>query len=173
MRYDHSGTRKGAPVATKSEITDAIRVGMNRVEATFSQLSDEQLATRVHDEPGGWTAYEVLAHLSGRQDTYELLIEMARTSNGATPGTLDIDSWNQRLVNSRRDRSLDDLLREFRRTHEGLIERTHSLRDDQLALRLVLPNGERTLGEVLLGSGGMHSIQHAKEVAEALGIEQE
>jgi hypothetical protein len=160
-------------VATKSEISDAIRAGMNRVEATFSHLSDEQLATQVHGEQGGWTAHEVLAHLAGRQETYELLIEMARASNGATPGTLDFDSWNRRLVDSLRDRSREDLLREFRRTHEGLIERTQSLRDDQLALRLILPSGEKTLGEVLLGSGGMHSIQHAEEVATALGIEQE
>ncbi len=157
-------------MVSRAEIEGGIQAGINRVESTFSQLTEEQLDTKVHDGPNGWTARHILAHLAGRHETYELLISMAEESHGAPPGNLDMDSWNQRLVNERLKRSRDDLLREFRSTHERLIERVAGMRDDHLRRVLVLPNRETTLGDVLIGSGGMHSIQHAEEVEEALGI---
>jgi hypothetical protein len=164
---------KGARVATHTEIIDAIHAGINRVEATFGQLDDRQLANRVHEGSNGWTAHQVLAHLAGRQATYDLLIDMASKSNGATRGNFDIDSWNQRLIEERSDRSKDELLREFNSVHIRLIDRVSKLRDDQLQLAIVLPNRESKLGDVLLGSGGMHSIQHAEEVERALGISED
>jgi hypothetical protein len=157
-------------VAKQTEIIDAIRAGINQVEATFSPLDGQQLATQIHEEPNGWTAHDILAHLAGRQPTYDMLIKLAVKSNGAAPGDLDIDSWNQRLVDERANRSRDELIQEFRSVHQQLIERVSNLRDDQLRLSIVLPNRESNLGDVLLGSGGMHSIQHAQEVEQALGL---
>jgi hypothetical protein len=173
MRYYLSCRRKGANLATKTEITDAIRAGINRVEATFTRLDDEQLNTQIHNEPGGWTAHDILAHLAGRKKTYELLINLASNSNGTSPGNLDLDSWNHQIVEERKTLSRHELLSEFRATHEELIDRSNALRDDQLALLLILPNRESSLGDVLLGSGGMHSIQHTQEVEEVLGIDHE
>jgi hypothetical protein len=162
--------RRDESVASKFEIIDAIRAGANRVEATFSQLSDDQLDTRIHDGDRGWTARKILAHLASRGETYELLIKLTEESSGAPPGGFDIDSWNARLVNGREGRSRDELLNEFRSVHEGLIERVSTMREDQLSRQVVLPSRETTLGDVLLGSGGMHSIQHSEEVEKALNL---
>ena len=160
-------------MATREEIIDAIQAGMNRATSTFSKLSDEQLDAKIHEEPDGWTARQILAHLAGRQPTYDMLISIALDGNGAPPGGFSIDSWNQRLVEERAGHTREELLQEFQYVHEQLIERTRSLRDDQLRLPVVLPNRETNLGDVLLGSGGMHSIQHSSEVEEALGIDPE
>ncbi|MEX2426480.1 MAG: DinB family protein [Thermomicrobiaceae bacterium] len=157
-------------MASKPEIAGAIQAGVNRARSTFGQLTESQLDTKVHDGPEGWTACQILAHLAGRQETYEMLIGIAFQSNGAPSGVLDIDSWNQRLVVERTGMTRDELLQEFEAVHLELISRVESFRDDQLNLPVVLPNRETTLGDVLLGSGGMHSIQHAEEVAHALDL---
>lgn len=157
-------------LASKAEIVDAIRAGVGRVQSTFGELTEEQLDTQVYDGPTGWTARQVLAHLAGREDTYDLLIQLAEETGGAPPGGFDIDTWNQQLIVDRQSRSLGTLLREFQQVHERLIARVEALRDDQLQRVVVFPNQETTLGDVLLGSGGMHSIQHAEDVEKSLGL---
>jgi ATPase subunit of ABC transporter with duplicated ATPase domains len=54
-------------MASRAEITDAIRAGLNRVNSTFGQLNDEQLNRKIHEGPRGWTARQILAHLAGRR----------------------------------------------------------------------------------------------------------
>jgi hypothetical protein len=157
-------------LASKAEIIDAIQAGINKAESTFGQLTEDLLDTQVHEEPGGWTARQVLAHLAGRQEMYDLLIDMAMKTNGMPPGGFDVDTWNHRLVRQREGLDRDELLREFRQVHEDLIERTKTFREDQLKLPIILPNRETNLGDVLLGSGGMHSIQHASDVESALDL---
>jgi hypothetical protein len=173
MEYHLVRTWKDGNLATREEIIDAIQAGMNRAQSTFSQLSQEQLETKVHDEPEGWNARQILAHLANRQPTYDLLITMALEGNGAPPGGFSIDDWNHKLVAERQQHNSDLLLQEFRDVHVNLIAKTEKLRDDHLRLPLVLPNRETNLGDALLGSGGMHSIQHASEVEEVLEISHE
>ncbi|HLT20111.1 MAG TPA: DinB family protein [Thermomicrobiales bacterium] len=157
-------------MATREEIIEAIRQGIEVAERTFSSLSDEQLATEVYE--GGWTAKEILAHLAGRQGTYDMLINMA--SGGEMPempeGGFDVDGWNQRIVDERIDRSRDELLAEFRSVHEALIERVQSLDDSILQATVVTPRGEAIASDVLRGSGGLHSVAHSNDVAQALGL---
>ena len=140
-------------MATREEIIEAIRQGIEVAERTCSSLSDEQLATEVYE--GGWTAKEILAHLAGRQGTYDMLINMA--SGGEMPempeGGFDVDGWNQRIVDERIDRSRDELLAEFRSVHEALIERVQSLDDSILQATVVTPRGEAIASDVLRGSG--------------------
>jgi uncharacterized protein (TIGR03083 family) len=160
-------------MATKEEIIGAIRLGIEAGEQTFGELSDEQLATKIYPGENGWTAKEVLAHLAGRQGAYDMLFNLA--SGGELPqpseGGFDVDGWNQRIVDERVDRPRDELLAEFRVVHEDLINRVNELSDDVLAAPVTTPRGQSTAGDVLLGSGGMHSVNHSNDVAEALGTE--
>lgn len=159
-------------MATREEIIEAIRQGIEVTERTFSGLSEEQLATQVYE--GGWTAKQILAHLAGRQGTYDMLINLA--SGGAMPempeGGFDVDGWNQRIVDSLIDRSRDDLLAEFRRVHEDLIQRVQSLDDSVLQASVITPRGQSIASDVLRGSGGLHSVAHSTDVAQALGLDQ-
>lgn len=161
-------------MATRAEIAGAIQQGMGAVEETFEDLSDEQLATQVYDDGDGWTAKQVLAHLAGRKAGYDMLIEMATGEREASFGDdMDFNAWNQRFVDERGNESRDELLTEFKTIHEELIEQAAALDDEQLAVTLTMPRGEMTIGDILAGSGGMHSINHSADVAKALGLDQD
>jgi len=160
-------------MATKQEIIEAIRSGIDRVEATFGTLTDEQLATQVHEGDSGWTAGQILAHMAGRAEGHQMLLSMA---TGAAPGGFggfDVNQWNQQKVDERAERSRDELLQEFRQVHESLIQNVTELPDGAFEAMLPSPRGgEIALGEMLAGSGGMHNVAHTTEVEQALGLPQ-
>ena len=154
-------------MATKPEIIEAINTGISRVEQTFGNLSDEQLATQVHQGENGWTAHQVLAHLAGRAETHDMMSKMAQ---GGAPadGPFDVDVWNQRIVDERANTGRDELLVEFRDAHQRLAQRVEGMPEALLEREIPMPRGAAKMGDVLLGSGGMHSVAHAEEVDQAL-----
>mgnify|MGYP003382410593 FL=1 len=153
---------------TNEDITTAIQAGIDRVNNTFKNLSDEQLATRVHDGDNGWTAKQILAHLAGRQRVSGMIGMAARGEALPDMRGLDFNAINQEMVDARSDKSRDELLAEFNEVHTSLQSFSESLTDEQLAISLDLPFGTRTVKEMLLGSGGSHSIGHSEEVEQAL-----
>jgi hypothetical protein len=155
-------------MATKQEIVDGIRAGMARVQQTFGTLTDGQLATKVHESDGGWTAKEILCHLAGRADVFTLLSQFAET--GSFPANFDGAHWNQERVDARIGKSRDELLAEFRSVHEAWIERVGGLSDEVLAKTVQRATGPTTFGDMLRGSGGTHSINHTIEVEKALNL---
>ncbi|MGH9176002.1 MAG: maleylpyruvate isomerase N-terminal domain-containing protein [Vicinamibacterales bacterium] len=158
-------------MATNQEIIAAIQAGIARVEATFGELSGRQLDTLVHASDGGWTARQVLAHLAGRAAGHQLLLSMAVAQAPPDLGGLNVNDWNQQRVDERAGRSRDELLQEFRQVHEALIVNVRELPDEQLQMLIPSPRGgEVALGEMLAGSGGRHSVNHAAEVEQALGL---
>lgn len=156
-------------MATKHEITETIRQGNERVTRTFSALTEEQLNTRVHFDEIGWTAKQLLAHLAGRAPGHARIIAMAEGGAGFPPG-VDINAYNQQGVDERSDKSRDALLAEFLTAHDALIERVQGMTDEQLSRTLQWRQGEMVLSDVLRGSGGQHSINHAAEMERVLGI---
>ena len=155
-------------MATKQEITAAIREGIDQVDRTFGSLTDEQLQTKVHEADGGWTAKEILAHLAGRGRGYELMSNLA--AGNPPPGGLDFNHWNQERVAERINNSRDELLAEFCTTHENLIAFVETLDDATLASEIRLGPQPAPLSEVLRRSGGLHSVSHAREVEDALKL---
>lgn len=156
-------------MAEKQEIIDQIQAGIERVDQTFSGLSDEQLDTQVHEGEGGWTARQVLAHLAGRADGYNMVFQMAEGGKGFAGGDFDVNTWNQQKVDARADKSRDELLEEFRTTHQVMIERVKAADDATLQTKVPSPRGgEIEIGDMLMGSAGRHSIMHSEEVEKAL-----
>ncbi len=155
-------------MATKQEMIESINAGIAKVDATFGGLSDEQLQQKVHEADGGWTAKQILAHLAGRQGSYDAIVAMAQGT--APPFTSGVDDWNQQAVDQRIGNSGDDLLAEFRQVHEALIARVRDMDADLLDAKVVMPRGEMSLSDILAGSGGRHSINHSAEVEAALGL---
>jgi uncharacterized protein (TIGR03083 family) len=153
-------------LATKLDITAAIQEGIEHVERTFGALTDDQLQVKVHESDGGWTAKEILAHLAGRARGYEMMRNLAAGS--PPPGGMDFNHWNRERVAERIANSRDDLLAEFRATHDGLIAYVESLDDAALSTPITFGPQPIPLGDILLRSGGMHSVNHAREVEEAL-----
>lgn len=156
-------------MAEKQEIVTQIQAGIEQVNQTFGQLTDEQLDTQVHEGEGGWTARQVLAHLASRADGYNMLFEMAEGGAGFAGGTFDVNTWNQQHVDALAGKSRDELLEEFRATHQAMIERVEAADDATLQTKVPSPRGgEMEISEMLLGSAGRHSIMHSEEVEQAL-----
>lgn len=160
-------------MATRQDIVESIRLGIDRVQATFGSLTDAQLPTKVYQGDGGWTAKQILAHLASRGPNYERVIQMAESDTQFPSGNVDFNAMNQAAVDQLDDKSRDELLAQFRTGHEGLIARVQGLPDDLLGKTMTLPFGEMTLGDLVLRSGGLHSINHSIEVEQALGLESE
>lgn len=157
-------------LAAKSEVVGAINKGIEDVDGVFGSLSDEQLATRVHQDDIGWTAGQVLAHLAGRQAGYEMMSKLAQGGPPPDMGSFDVHAWNQSHVDARAGKSRDELLAEFREVHEGLAARVEAMPDELLAREFVGFRGPTTVGDSLMASGGTHSSSHAAEVSQALGL---
>jgi len=154
---------------TRDEITVAISDGVDTVVETFSGLSDEQLATQVYDE--GWTARDVLAHLAGRQASYEMMSKLAQ--GGPPPanmGSFDVNAWNQQHIDARAGQSRDELIEEFRQVHLAVLARVQGMDEETLGRTFQGPRGETTVGAQLMGSAGTHSSTHANDVKQALGL---
>jgi len=156
-------------MATKQEITDMIRQGNQRVMQTFGGLTEEQLNTRVHFDDIGWTAKQLLAHLAGRAPGHARMIGMAESGAGL-PADFDLNAYNQQIVDERKDKSRDALIAEFLTVHDALIERVNGMSDEQLAKTMQWRTGEIPLSDVLRGSGGQHSTNHAAEAEKVLGL---
>lgn len=155
-------------MATKQEIVERIQAGIDQVQQTFGSLSDEQLQTTVYDGDGGWTAKEILAHLAARQPGYERMIGVAQGTASFPTGNVDFNAMNQAAVDQIVNKNRDELLSQFREVHEALKTRVQGLPDDLLGKTVTLPMGDRALGDVLLGSGGQHSINHSLDVEKAV-----
>ncbi len=153
-------------MATRQEITAAIREGIGQVEKTFGPLTDDQLAVKVHESEGGWTAREILAHLAGRGLGYERMSNLA--AGNPPSGPLDVNHWNQERVDERIANSRDELLAEFRTVHENLIAYVEGLDDATLDREISFGPQTIQVSEVLRRSGGMHSVNHSLEVEKAL-----
>jgi catechol 2,3-dioxygenase-like lactoylglutathione lyase family enzyme len=157
-------------MATKQEIVETIQMGNQRVMRTFSMMTDEQLNTRVHFDDIGWTAKQLLAHLAGRAPGHARMVAMAESGSGF-PANFDVNGYNQAIVDERSGKSRDALLAEFLTAHDALIERVQGMSDEQLSKTLTMRGNEMALSDVLRGSGGQHSINHAAEAAKVLGID--
>lgn len=152
----------------KNEITVAITDGIDTVVATFSGLSDEQLDTVVYDD--GWTAREILAHLAGRQASYEMMSKLAQGGPPPDMRNFDVNAWNQQHVDARTGNSPDALIEEFRQVHLALLARVEAMDEETLNRTIMGPRGETTVGAQLMNSGGLHSTTHANDVKQALGV---
>lgn len=153
---------------SNAEITVAISDGIDTVVETFSGLSDEQLDTQVYED--GWTAREVLAHLAGRQASYEMMSKLAQGGPPPDMRGFDVNAWNQQHVDARADKSRDELIEEFRQVHLALLARVQNMDEDVLGRTIQGPRGETTIGTQLMGSAGLHSTTHANDVTQALGL---
>ena len=92
-------------------------------------------------------------------------------SGGENPFTkvTNFNDFNEARVTDRAGKSRDELLAEFRAVHERLLAQVQGMSDEDLAGTVALGARSMTLGDLLHASGGTHSSNHAKEVAQALG----
>ena len=114
----------------------------------------------------GWKLRETICHITA----WEIVIDKALKAYqlGAPPYFLpeqDFDIFNDEAVSCRDDLSLEGVLKEWRDVREELLGTIQKLKEEDLAVEMVLPWGsERTVAE-LIEIIGEHETEHMEEAA--------
>jgi hypothetical protein len=148
-------------------------LSVQRAEKMAAGLSEADLARQVYDD--GWTVKDVFAHLASMGMSPAFFISMAqRAGEGGGGGGMgagfDVNAFNRQQVETRKDKSVFELVAEFRQGHEKGVELIGATPDEVLTKKVPDPfaGGMSTALEMIQGSCGDHEAQHLMDVARVL-----
>ena len=160
-------------MATKQEVAQSLKAVVERAEKVAARLSEKDVACPVCEN--GWSVKQVFAHLASMGASPSFFIGMAQRAaseggGGGGGGGFDIDAFNKQQVELRKDRSMAELLAEFRQGHEAGIALIDSTPDDLLGKQLPDPfrGGMATPLEMIQNSCSGHEGTHLDEVESVL-----
>jgi hypothetical protein len=160
-------------MATKQEVAEALMASVDRAEKVAARLGDKDLVCPVCEN--GWSVKEVFAHLASMGGSPMFFIAMAQRpasgSGGGGGAGFDIDAFNKQQVEMRKDKSMAELLAEFRQGHEAGIALINSTPDEVLNKEMPDPfrGGMSTALGMIKGSCAEHEGEHLDEVESVLG----
>ncbi len=125
----------------QEEVLANIRAARAELEAAFAGVSEEKLTGPVTD--GGWTIKDHLAHIAEWQRRALALLDGKHPADGfqidqeTFEQFADVHEINEHLFQRNRDRSLSDVIEDFRQTHQQVINRVEAMSDKDLQAELV------------------------------------
>lgn len=153
-------------MASKQEVVQQLRAVVERAEAIVGRVQESDLPRPVYSQ--GWNVGQVFAHLASMGGSAAFFINMAQAGQGP-PADFDLDAFNQQQVDVRKDKSLKELVDEFRQGHEAGVKLIESTADDLLAKEI--PNfrgGTSPVLEVIRMAGAEHENGHLDDIENAL-----
>ena len=159
-------------MATKQEVAQSLKAVVERAEKIAARLGEKDLACPVCEN--GWSVKQVFAHLASMGASPSFFIGMAQRAasgaGGGGGGGFDIDAFNKQQVEMRKDRTLQELVSEFRKGHEAGIALVNSTADDLLNKQMPDPfrGGMATPLEMIQNSCSGHEGDHLDEVESVL-----
>ncbi len=150
-------------------------LNVQRAEKMAANLSEADLAKPVYSGPD-WTVKDVFAHLASMGGSPMFFIGMAQRAmsssggGGASGPGFDVNAFNNQQVESRRDKTIFELLAEFRQGHEKGVEALASTPDDVLSFQMPNPfaGGMSCALDMIAGSCGDHEAQHLMDISQIL-----
>ena len=160
-------------MATKQEVAQSLRAVVERAEKVAARLSEKDVACPVCEN--GWSVKQVFAHLASLGASPAFFIGMAKQAasggsggGGMGPG-FDIDAFNKQQVELRKERSMAELLAEYRQGREQGIQVMESTPDDVLSKEIWnFQEGTSPVLEVIQRGAAEHDMGHLDEVESAL-----
>ena len=112
-----------------------------------------------------WTVREILAHLSGWDDsTIAFIHTLVEGREPATPAARGIDVYNAETVATREGLDYDHVYREYIQTRKILLDLIRSIPEEKVTQNFVLPwGGEGSLVD-LVDIFGPHEEEHAEDL---------
>lgn len=165
------------PSPTKKELITALRTSGDDLLARAGKMDEAELSQGRYEN--GWNGRQILAHVASIEWTYKKLVENAKQPRSTArpagePGAYvappaagnPIDDYNNRQVARRADKTVKELLLEFKENREGTIAAVESCDDDLLAQPTRSAGGAQgTLAEVINFVAVLHVQQHTKDLA--------
>jgi uncharacterized protein (TIGR03083 family) len=160
-------------MVSKQDVSQSLMLNVQRAEKIAANLTEADLAKPLYE---GWTVKDVFAHLASMGASPAFFIGMAQRAmsssggGGGMPAGFDVDAFNNQQVEIRKDRTIFELLAEFRQGHEKGVEMIASTPDEVLTFKMPNPfaGGMSCALEMIAGSCGDHEAQHLMDVAQAL-----
>jgi hypothetical protein len=128
-------------------------------------VRDEDWSRVAHRDSAGWTARDVLAHVTGAEPSLVAIITRAQTEGRYVPRPdFDLDYWNRRQVEKRAEKSPRDLLAEMESNRTATLKLLADLPEAALDVPVRHPSyGDMTVEDVFRIIG-FHERLHADEI---------
>ena len=157
-------------MATRQEATETLRASVRRAEEIAARLTEADLGRTVHE--GGWNVKQVFAHLASLGAAPAFFIGMAQRPAGGGGGIgegFDVNAFNAQQVELRKDKSMAELLAEYRQGRERGIQVMESTPDEVLSKEIWnFQEGTSPVLEVIQAGAAEHDMGHLDEVEAAL-----
>lgn len=159
---------------TKQELIAGLKSTGEALVARLSKMDDAALALGRYEN--GWNARQILAHVASIEWTYKRLVENAKQPRAtarperapeasAPAGGNPIDDYNARQVARRADKTVKELLQEFKENRAGTIAAVESCDEALLSQPTRSAGGaEGTLAQVLEFVAVRHVEQHTRDI---------
>jgi hypothetical protein len=162
-------------MVSKQDASESLMLNVQRAEKMAANLSDADLARRVYSGPD-WTVKDVFAHLASMGASPMFFIGMAQRAMSAPSGGgaggpgFDVNAFNNSQVEARKDKTIFDLLAEFRQGHEQGCQAIAATPDDVLSFQMPNPfaGGMSCALDMIAGSCGDHEAEHLMDITNAL-----
>ena len=124
----------------QEEVLANIRDARAELEASFAGVSEDKMTGPVTD--GGWTIKDHLSHIAEWQRRALAVIDGNHPADGfqidreTFEQFADVHELNELLFQRNRDRSLSDVVEDFRETHQLVEQRVEQMSDADLQAEL-------------------------------------
>jgi hypothetical protein len=153
----------------KASILDEMRTNYAALEEILAPLDKTQMTTKgVID---GWSIKDILAHIASWHHRLLTWLDAAIRSEEPTlsgPDSVEeMDALNSQFYEENKSRSLDEVLTEFRTTHQRIMDIVQAMREDDLISpqRFAWTQG-RPLWRLVAGDTYEHYREHGKQIQE-------
>jgi hypothetical protein len=152
-----------AITASKAELLDKMQQGYGEFEDLLASLSEEQMLTP--NVNGGWSIKDNIAHLTVWQNY--LLNRLQGVIDGSTsePKFLSLtgteDEENEQIYQQNKDRSLADVLADFRSSYQSVLATIQAMSEESLNGTFPWSTSDRQVWPLIVGNTYEHYAEHS------------
>lgn len=121
-----------------------------------------------------WTIREILAHLSGWDDS--IVSYLSALLKGEIPPVLaprGVDVYNEETVSTREGLSYDRIQSEYIQTRAKVIELVRTIPEEMVTQVSVLPWGEQGSLQTIADTFGDHEMEHVQDIKKLISESKE
>lgn len=148
---------------------------LQSAQGDFESLLDELGTPRLTDPGvvGDWSVKDILAHIAAWEE--RILVWAAALEQGTKPQPAWPQDWSEEQVNQaiyekNRERTLQDVLDQWRRVYQDLMQVIDGMSDEELFTRKVSWLGGGSFAEAIPGNSYEHLRHHEGDIRAWLNV---
>jgi hypothetical protein len=162
---------------TKDQLIHAIESQRARLDGILARLSPDDMV--IPGAIGEWSVKDTLAHIADWEQRFlGWYRAQMRGETPAVPGPgltwRDLDALNQAIHERHRDRALDDVWDEYRRSYAEMRAAIGAIPAEDLIVTGIYPwiGADHTLSDFIAGNSSEHYAQHRADLERWLAAKQ-